>query len=47
MMAMDAVQIAPVGDVPYNGYWCTGRLRKPCSEARDSLHDTEHAFANS
>jgi len=43
-MAVQAVEVAPVGEVPDYGYWSAGGLWIPYSEIGNSPHHAEHAF---
>jgi hypothetical protein len=45
-MTMQAVEVAPVSEIPNNGYRSTCWLRIFDSEVRDALNHTEHAPAN-
>lgn len=45
-MAMQAVEVASVGEVPDDGYWSASRLRVSYSEIGYSFDYTQHAFAD-
>lgn len=45
-MAVETVEVAPVCEVPDNGYRSACGLWMPYPEIGDSLHHAEHAFAD-
>ena len=45
-MTVQAVEIAPVGEVPDNSYWSAGGLGVPHSEIGNSFDYAQHAFAD-
>jgi len=45
-MAMQAVQIAAIGEVPNNGDRSARWLWVPRSQSRDSFDDAQHAFTD-
>ena len=45
-MAVQAVEIASVSEVPDNSYWSAGGLWIPYSEIGNSFDDAEHAFTD-
>ena len=45
-MAVQAVEVASVGEVPDDCYWGAGGLRIPYSKISNSLDDAEHAFTD-
>ena len=45
-MAVQAVEVASVGEVPDNSYWSASGLWIPYSEIGNSLHHAEHAFTD-
>ena len=45
-MAVQAVEVASIGEVPDDCDWSTGRLGVSDSEMSYSLNDAQHAFSN-
>lgn len=45
-MAVQAVEVASVGEVPDDSYWSARGLWISYSEVGDSFDDTKHAFAD-
>ena len=45
-MTVEAIEIAPVGEVPNNSHWNAGRLWILDAKVANSLHYTEHTFAD-
>jgi len=45
-MAVQAVEVASIGEVPDDSHWSAGGLGILYSEVGDSFDDTEHTFAD-
>jgi len=45
-MTVKAVEIAPVSEVPDDGYWSAGGLWISYSETGNPPHHAEHAFTD-
>jgi hypothetical protein len=45
-MAMQAIEVAFVSEIPYYGYGCTSGLWVPYSEVGYAFYYAQHAFAD-